>query len=50
MIKLAIRRWYIALAVRLPGHATPACIGFGLPRYEREARRVAIDLAEEIAS
>lgn len=45
MIRFAIRRWYVALAVRVPGHDTPACVGFGLPRYEHEARRAAMDLA-----
>lgn len=48
MLKLTIRRWYIAMAFRIPGHPLPACVGFGLPRYESEARAAARDLASQL--
>jgi hypothetical protein len=44
-IQIRVRRWYVALAFRVPGHAQPACLGFGLDGYESEARDAAIALA-----
>ena len=49
-MKLKIARWYVALAVRVPGHPLPACVGFGLNRYQARAREAAMALAEELAS
>lgn len=49
-IQIRVRRWYVALAVRLPGHAQPACMGFGLDAYEGEARDEAIRLASGMVS
>lgn len=44
-IQIRVRRWYVALAFRVPGHAQPACVGFGLDGYEDEARDTALALA-----
>ena len=49
-MKLKLARWYVALAVRVPGHSLPACIGFGLSRYQARAREAAMALAAELAS
>ncbi len=46
IIRIRIRRWYIVLAVRLPGASQPACVGLGLDGYENAARSEATRLAE----
>jgi hypothetical protein len=49
-VKIKLARWYVALAVRVPGHNDPLCVGFGLDRYRDKARDVALMLAAELAS
>ena len=49
-MKIKLARWYVAFAVRVPGHPLPACVGFGLHRYQDRAREAAVALAEELAS
>jgi hypothetical protein len=47
-MKIKLGRWYIALAVYVPGHQQPACAGFGLRGSEERARSVAIALATSL--
>ena len=47
-MKLRVSRWYIALAIRVPGFPMPLCIGAGLDVYAERARRVAVDLAADL--
>lgn len=44
-MKIKLARWYIAIAVRIPGYSQPACIGLGLDGYEEQARESAVALA-----
>jgi hypothetical protein len=48
--QIRVCRWYIAIAMRVPGHAQPACIGFGLDGYESDARDAAVGLAASMVA
>lgn len=47
-MKIKFARWYVALAVRVPGKGNPLCVGFGFDRYRAQARAAALLLATDL--
>lgn len=49
-MKIKLARWYVVLAVRVPGRNDPLCVGLGLPGYESKARDAAMTLAADLVT